>query len=314
MGLRIEEQFNRFTRPLFLIVFGKQSRVFRDYESSQTQSFLRVDIHPYPQLGHQISSWIAGYLWAKDLGMNFEGGEVTQDKLGLFDFQKHISTNNRTNHVSIRLPPVSDERDLRSLLALKFIISFYDSMFRNKNKSFRLSLDPSRWDQTPAASALRSSLIDGYKGKEFSEIENKENYVAIHIRRGDIHRQHISGLEKVDRWVDEEWHLRVIEQIRSSPKFSSTEIRIYALGNPSDFPELQNLGVVFRFNGDRDTDLIEMAAAKLLVLSPSSFSFTAALCSTGLVIGRVPWWHNIPNSGRWIQADEFGSFDVNRLN
>jgi hypothetical protein len=66
-------------------------------------------------------------------------------------------------------------------------------------------------------------------------------------------------------------------------------------------------------SGDRDHDFIQIAAARLIVAAPSSFGFFAALVSRGPVIARTPWWHHIPDTGRWFAYDPQRGLDVSRL-
>jgi hypothetical protein len=253
-------------------------------------------------------------LWAQDLGLKYLGGQLSRDPGGLLNFKSLVGEMPSGDPKIVRLVWVDDERNPRSLLLLQAQVARAQRKYSNRALVFRLALDPARWDQVPAEGIVRSAMLSGYKGFELTELEASSDYVAIHIRRGsDIHQNHISGKEGINRWVLEEWHLGIINALRSIPSIASMEIRVYALGEVEDFPLLAQAGVVFKLNGDRDTDITELTAAKLLVLSPSSFSFTAALASRSAVLGRFPWWHNIPNKGRWFTVDAEGRFDVTRL-
>lgn len=283
-------------------------------DAARARSYLRVEINPYALIGHQVSSWVHGYLWARDLDLHYLGGSLSRDKSLLFDFSKMTKPAPPRGYKSVRLIWVDDERDPRSLRLLRAQIAHAQRKYPDRDLVFRLALDPARWDQVPAEDAVRCAMISGYRGHQLKKLEECSDFVAIHIRRGsDIHENHISGKEKVNRWVREEWHVALVKALRSIPHLASLSIRVYALGEESDFPLLAQAGVDFRLNGDRDSDLIEMSAARLLVLSPSSFSFTAALASRSVILGRSPWWHHIPNSGRWLTVDAAGRFDRERL-
>lgn len=276
--------------------------------------YLKLDIHPYALVGHQVASWVHGYLWAKDLGLAYLGGNLTKDPDNFFNFASLTESPPLSRIKNVRLMWVSDERDPRSLRILQGQVARARRKYPDHNIVFKLALDPARWDQVPAQDAVRDAVLNGYLGQKLREAESQSDYIAIHIRRGsDIHENHVSGKEAVNRWVLEEWHLGIVNALRTIPVLANMEIRVYALGKPDDFPLLGRAGVTLKLNGDRDRDLIELAAAKVLVLSPSSFSFTAALMSRAVVLGRIPWWHRIPNEGRWLTIDEDGNFDRERL-
>lgn len=285
-----------------------------DAQSQLTKGYLELEIHPYALVGHQVASWLHGHLWAEDLGLTYLGGRLTKDPENFFDFNSVTPDRPDSKLRKVSLLWVSDERDPRSLRILRGQVARARKKYPDQDIVFKLALDPARWDQVPAENVLREAVLNGYMGERLLEAETASDYVAIHIRRGsDIHQNHVSGKEAVNRWVLEEWHLSIVHALRSLPSTADKEIRVYALGQPEDFPLLARAGVTLRLNGDRDTDLVELAAAKLLVLSPSSFSFTAALFSRSVILGRIPWWHRIPNAGRWLTIDSDGRFDVERL-
>lgn len=293
-------------------LLGPEPATSRSLVSSK--GYLELEIHPYALIGHQVASWAHGYLWAQDLGLAYLGGVLSRDPQGLFNFGAVTAPRPEGKVKRVNLLWVSDERDPRSLRILRKQVARAQRRYPNRVLVFKLALDPARWDQVPAEDILRNAVELGYKGTALQEQESHSDYVAIHIRRGsDIHMNHISGKEGINRWVLEDWHASIIKNLRSVPGLSDMEIRVYALGTVEDFPLLSTLDVTLKLNGDRDTDLIEMAAARLIVLSPSSFSFTAALVSRSVILGRTPWWHRIPDSGRWVKVDADGSFDGHRL-
>lgn len=266
---------------------------------------LAIRVHPYALIGHQVSSWIAGWLWSRDLVVEFVGGYLPRDENNMFGGESPRQDGDRPATKVIRLPWVEDERSPRSRRILENAIRAAIHRHGDRALTFRLALDPARYDQTPASDAIRQAVLSHYKGKALLEAEAENEYVAIHIRRGgDIHQNHFSGPEQVNRWVTEDWHVLVVEELRQIPELASMEFRAYSLGSAEDFPLLREIGVRLMLNGDRDQDLVELAAARVLVLSPSSFSFTSALMSRGAVLGRVPWRHRIPNDGRWVSFNQ----------
>jgi hypothetical protein len=269
---------------------------------------LFLEIHPYALIGHQTSSWIAGYLWAKDLGLEYAGGKLSRDTGGFFNFGAFESTALEGAKV-VRLKAVGDERDVSSLRDLREQVARARHKYPHRVLSFRLALDPARWDQTQAQDEIRRSVQSGSRGADLRAAEANESYVAIHIRRGnDISTDHISA--GVNRWVAEGDYVALIQKLRGIRELQDLEIRIYSLGEARDFQRLVAAGAVLYLGGSRDSDLIALSAAKVLVLSPSSFSFTAALISRSVILGRVPWWHHIPGDGRWVHVSADWTFDI----
>jgi hypothetical protein len=274
---------------------------------------LVTEVHPYALVGHQVSGWISGYLWARDLKMAYVGGALNKDPGGVFAFE--TQSNLKRSGASaklIRLPAVPDERDPRAIEALRRKITASRVRYPNRDRVYRLSLDQPRWDLTPASGAVRQAVLAGPKARTLLEKEDASAYIAIHIRRGSD----IGKSSHPNRWLTDEWYVPVIRSLREVPELNQMPVRIYALGNYADFPLLASEpGVELRLNGDRDEDFIDLCAAKLIVVAPSSFSFNAALVSQGVALVRSPWWHEVPSEGRWVRLGSNGEFlheDVQR--
>lgn len=288
--------------------------------------------NPYALLGHQVSNWISGYLWSADLGLPYAGGLLTRDSDGLFNFSSSTVGGEALwrevagtrdfdqrvlglGRILRRLPRVRatlDEQDETSLDALRRGVHIATD--RNPAAQLvRFALDQPRYDQTPAAPAIRQAVLDGCVGRRVLENEKAADFVAIHIRRPH-HLGEISQQAHPDRWIDQEWYLRVVEQLRALPELRAMPIRIYSLGSPEQFDRLASLdGVQIHVNGDRDSDFADLVSSRVLVASPSSFSFTAALASKRTILARFPWWHYVPEESRWTRIAEDGSLDLHNL-
>jgi hypothetical protein len=268
---------------------------------------LRVRIDPYPDLGHQLSTWIAGYLWSADLGVPYLGGEVTKDTKGLFDLAQLTAAAPSGNVLEHRLAATGFETDDWSLHALQ------ETTSRAAPRSSRpwigrLALDQRRWDQTPAAEPLRRAVLGGYLGDQLRSVESNADYIAVHARRGDIGPQ-----SHPDRWIGLDYYRGLIDEIRSVPALNSMPIRLFTSGDAADLRDLERVGVMISDGGQRDQDFIEIAAARVVVAAPSSFGFLAALVSRAPVIARTPWWHHVPDSGRWLAYQADKGLDTTRL-
>jgi hypothetical protein len=278
-------------------------------------SFVSPQIHPYPGIGHQLSSWISGMLWAQDIGLPYLGATLASDPSKLFNLPA-VQSNSDSRHKIIRLLAVGDERDQRNLSILQGQVSEAFRRWPMHQLEFRLALDQARWDQTPAAAAIRLSVLSGIARESFVDEETAPvSYVALHIRRGDVEQSSEGGTTGIPRWIDEQWYLAVVRRLRGNPELRDLEFRAYASGASSDFSLLKAEGVRMIVNGDRNSDFIGLVGARVLVAAPSSFSFSAGLASKGVVLAKHPWWHHVPDSGRWIRVNESGSlsnFDIDR--
>jgi hypothetical protein len=268
---------------------------------------LRVRVDPYPDLGHQLSTWIAGYLWSADLGVPYLGGDVTKDSKGLFHLSQSTADAPSGSVAERRMAATGFENEDWALPALQRATNRVASRSARPWVG-RLAVDQRRWDQTPAAEPLRRALLGGYLGKQFRQIEANADYIAIHARRGDIGPQ-----SHPDRWIGLAYYQRLIAEIRTVTALAQMPIRLFTSGDAADLRDLEAIGVSISDAGERDQDFIQIAAARVIVAAPSSFGFLAALVSRAPVIARVPWWHRIPNTGRWLAYQEGRGLDVYRL-
>ena len=279
--------------------------------SDQVSQWIRLSTfesspHPYALLGHQVSNWVAGLLWTRDLGGVYVGGMLTRNDpatLALSD-----GSDRRTGR-AVRLGAVRDERDASSLPILLDAVA--SAVERQRGPlHFVFSLDQLRFDQTPAAGALREAALTGSSAAEIIRLEAASPFIALHMRRGELNRE-LHG----DRWVLPEWYLRVITQLREIDLVSDWPVKVFTQGE-APAQELRDvLGDVAEVigSGTRESDFAHMMAAALLVPAPSSFSFSAALASRGAVVARHPWWHATPDEGRFAQVTHEGLLDVARV-
>jgi len=314
LGLKAASRRNSLNRSRLTALDRKYSVWAAGASVPQTDAFLFAQIHPYPGLGHQMSGWISGLLWARDLGLDYAGGILTQDRRALFAFSLRQPPESSVVPKVVRLFSVNDERDSRSLNVLRGQMHRALDQSRDIPIHFQLALDQARWDQTPAADVLRSAVLAGPYGNMLREIETQNQpYIALHIRRGDVVEGSMGGSTGQSRWVDERWYVDLVHRLQKSPTLKGMEVRAYAQGEPKDFPLLRRQGVTLRVDGDRDTDFVELGGARILVAAPSSFSFTAGLVSRGVVVAKAPWWHRVPDEGRWVNVDSGGDYSNSDL-
>jgi hypothetical protein len=119
--------------------------------------------------------------------------------------------------------------------------------------------------------------------------KNKKN-IAIHIRRENPSDKGLAG----DRaTTPNSYYLNVMNGIRERYNDSNNKellFHIYSQGELCQFQDLSNNDVIFYLNYDIINTFIGMVSADVLVTSPSSFSYVAALISDGEIHYKT-FWH-----------------------
>ena len=125
---------------------------------------------------------------------------------------------------------------------------------------------------------------------------NDKINIAVHIRRGNIHDRGQAG-ERIT--TPNEYYLNIMNEIRNKYKDHDKELlfHIYSQGDMNNFAILQKEDVIFHLDEDICKTFTELVAADILLTSPSSLSYVAALISDGEIYFKQ-FWHK-PRS-TWI--------------
>ncbi len=148
---------------------------------------------------------------------------------------------------------------------------------------------PLQWD------ALRARLRAGYHPESGPEM-NDNPFIAVHIRRGDVSSEgnnqlRYTPLESVIART--ELALNHLAKLGRSP-----QVRVYSQGAIEDFAELaKRFDAELHLEEDEFSTFHALVSAEALVMAKSSFSYLAALISTGICIYE-PFWH--PPMPDWI--------------
>ena len=120
--------------------------------------------------------------------------------------------------------------------------------------------------------------------------------VAVHIRRGDVSER------DTERFTPNATVVNQIEQLHRMLASLPHEIHVFSEGSEDDFGPIPDRAVM-HLNGDVFECFHALIHAEIFVMAKSSFSYTAALLSRGIVIYN-PFWH--APLQRWIVAEEDG--------
>ena len=133
-----------------------------------------------------------------------------------------------------------------------------------------------------------------WENKEKNVYKNNKKNVAVHVRRSNSHDQGLAG-ERVT--TPDEYYLNVMNYIRQKYQGSELQFHIYSQGKVEDFTKYNGDDVKLHINEDIDISFVCMVGADILVTSPSSLSYVAALISDGEIYFKR-FWHKPRNN--WI--------------
>lgn len=105
--------------------------------------------------------------------------------------------------------------------------------------------------------------------------------VHVHIRRGDVDEANR------DKWMDMSHHLRTMQKVAKAAHLvqMSTSVHVHSEGNITEFTEIaEAFNAKLHLNEQMTASWKAMTEADVLVMSRSSFSYTAALYNQAGVI------------------------------
>ena len=126
-----------------------------------------------------------------------------------------------------------------------------------------------------------------WEHKDRNVFNNTKINIAVHIRRENKIDKGIAGSRVT---TPNSYYLNIMNIIREKYK-NNLQFHIYSQGNIENFKMLKENDVKFHLDEDIRTTFLELVAANILVTSPSSFSYCAALLSDGEIYYKR-FWHN----------------------
>ncbi len=125
---------------------------------------------------------------------------------------------------------------------------------------------------------------------------NDENlHIAIHVRRPNSHDNRIMGTNTSDTVF-----MNIINKLRMIYTAQNPLFHLYSQGKSENFSRFNAPDVILHLDESVEDTFCAMVFADILVTAASSFSYTAALLSEGIVY-YLPFWHApLP---QWITVD-----------
>lgn len=270
--------------------------------------FLAAIPHPFCGIGHSQAEWHTAYQWARMLGLEFVHIPLKGDWdqfFGLKNLKQYDEVLRELKPTIIRVPYATGWSGGKEVFPE--ILKFIESIRSEKDLLFVLADGQNAYDHITHAGHFRKLFEENgdWRGLPRHQVAGKLN-VAVHLRRGDVAQM---AADKSSNWearyVPEEWFVAVMDAIQQTVPDQSPCFHIYSQGKPEDFPLVaEREDICFHLDVSEEETLLNMAKADVLVMSPSGFSYLAAMLSDGIKVARYPWWHFIPDTKNWIRVDK----------
>ena len=222
--------------------------------------------------GSQYQKILQTYIYCKIHNINFAYNKFTYVEHNYNNDVEYINKLENLINLKDNLINVNDNMDCEYLdygtVVMKFFEANIDVCCESEHMKFIKEC------------YLRNKDKDFFKNNKFN--------VAIHIRRETTHDKVLAG-ERVT--TPNSYYLNIMNLIREKHKEKDILFHIYSQGNISSFNDLSNNDVKFYLNYDLIDTFKGLVSADILVISPSSLSYVAALISDGEIYYKK-FWHN----------------------
>lgn len=190
---------------------------------------------------------------------------------------------------------VSHPRQVKKIKNTLYVISNCHK-FADRNPSLYLKLAPQ----------IRQKYAESTEKPNLYFDPSKIN-VAIHLRRGDV-----TKASHPKRYTSNRFVLSVIEEISTalSDLGQKPVFHIFSQNNTDIFFDIEQYRIIFHPKECPFAAFHHMVSANVLVMAKSSFSYSVALFSKGIIIYE-PFWHKPLNN--WIVVNKKGSFNKKKF-
>lgn len=254
-------------------------------------------------IGHSAAEWNTAFQWAPRLGLEFVNVPLAEPWGSFLGFGRSAPTWDeivRTRRpVVVRLPPVPWGCGIDSCGLLEPLV---EAIRSPRDLLFVLADGQNCHDHTANADQQRAEFRAFGRWHHLPDHrESGRLNVAVHVRRGDVAvmKARDEGNWR-ERFMAADWFAGVMSMIVDEHPGERPLFHLYSQGEPEEFSDLAaRFDVRMHLRSGDQESLLNMSQADILVMSPSGFSYLAAILSTGRKIARSPWWHHLPAGGDW---------------
>lgn len=230
--------------------------------------------------GAQYQKIVSTYIYCKLKGLIYKYTPFTQIEHNYNNDPLFIEKKEKFINLYNNIPLVTNEDNIVNIIPYREVLIWLSSL-ENLNK------------------ACASEHMDFIKkcfwqNKDRDVYKNNKKNIAIHIRRENSHDLGQAG-ERIT--TPDAYYLSIIEIIRKKYNNTNLHFHIYSQGNIENFKIYEANDTIMHINEEIEKTFVELVGADILVTSPSSFSYVAALLSDGEIYYKNFWC--IPRSS-WI--------------
>ena len=303
-------------------VYGKQiyPLLYKSYWHRNKKSLSKTSVNyiaaranPRAGIGHKIANWVSGYWFAKQFGLmhahipfcdNYAPGEKPswwEGFLGLYQDETTVDDLVSKGYKKVRLPKFEDN-DFKQCAVIRRIVDSYN----DSKVVFLLEQDTFKRNTSVGIPILRERFYSCPKRKEDNLYYDDYFFnIAIHVRRNVVINNRIIDEPddiKKRRYTGVEYYITVLERILSSIQLERpVKIYLFSQADPKEFDVLKKYGEIkYCFDMDEKVSFLHLVYADLLITSKSSFSYSAAVLSNGVIVGIPDYWQDYPQADNWF--------------
>ena len=230
--------------------------------------------------GGQYQRIIQAYIYCKFNNLNFVYDKFDKMEHNYENDPEYINNLENTINLKNNIPNLDEN------IKCERLVNY------NVSQIFEKNID--MWCESEHLEFIKKCFWENKNKKHFN---NDKFNVSIQIRRENAHDKGLAGPRAT---TPNMYYLNIMNSIRTKYQDKNLLFHIYSQGKLEDFNVLINHDVYYHLNENIIDTFIGMVAANVLVISPSSFSYIAALISDGEIYYK-PFWHN-PRKN-WIIND-----------
>lgn len=275
-------------------------------------------------IGHQMANWIAGYWFARLLGIKYAYSPFTSSAvpfrpnawdrlLGFSEGEVTAEQLLKKGYKKVQLP-YFDENHENEVKEIQRIIDSYSGekvvFFLEANQYYR--------DQFGVMDVIGNKFFSAPARKEDKLVYDPNYYnVAMHIRRQVVIDSKIiveNEAQRAKRWTGNEYYEEVLKALAKLNVGKPIKIHVFSTGKPEEFESFKQYGDV-RICSDLNeyASFVHLVFADLLVTSKSSFSYKPALMSKGIKVCPDGFWHGYPDLPDWFVLGSDGKLTEDQI-